>query len=476
MSGEAPLSALEAGFLYAEAPSTPMHVGSLAIFDGAGWHSPNTGRLRIRSIRSHIARRVAEIPRLGQHPVWPPAASGRPRWIEDRSFDINRHVRYTRLPSGSTQHDLLEVVERLHMVLLDRDHPLWELWFVDGLGGGRVAMVEKIHHALVDGIGGVDLAVMLLDRSSSPLQRSTAKAPPPQRAPSQLSLLAEAGESLIKEPFLVGRDLVSAATHPRRAMRSIGHLASAVESLSGDFLAPSSSLNRGVGWSRRYRVIRLSLAETKEVGHLLGGKVNDVVLCAVTEGLRSLLIARGEDPKHSDLHALVPVSLRAGHEHRALGNRLAAMIVALPITVSEVTEQFAAVQAAVRSARQHHQVDLTAFLLNTAEYWPEPLIAGVGRLVHRQPFVNLVVTNIPGPTEALYLMGSRMLEVFPIVPLARNLDVSVSVLSYQGQLGVALWADRDRFEDLDVLVDGIEGGFSRLSGAARAKRAERSAS
>jgi WS/DGAT/MGAT family acyltransferase len=469
MVKETPLTALEAAFLYAESELTPMHVGSLAIFDGTDWHDVR-GRLRFQALRRHIAARVGGMRRLRQRPVWPPAHLGRPRWVDDLAFDIDRHVRRLHLPRPVSEEQLLSAMAALNMTLLDRAHPLWELWFVDGLEGGRVAMVEKIHHALVDGIGGVDLAMMLLDPAPSPPRRAATARLVAARQPSGLVLLGEAMETAVERPFVLGRHLVSMTTHPARTVKGARHLACAVGSLVPEPFAPRSSLNNTIGPRRHYRIIRFPLEEVRATGHALGGTVNDVVLTAVSAGLAGLLAGR-DDEGPGAVHALVPVSVRGTDEHRVLGNRVAAMIVPLPTEQGALLDRFLAVRQASRFAKGHHQQELALAIVTMPEYWPEPLVAALSRFIHRQPFANLVVTNVPGPPIPLYLMGSQMLEVFPLVPLARNLTVSIGILSYGPQLTMGLWADSDRCADLGVLVGGIDEALAALGDRARSVQA-----
>jgi WS/DGAT/MGAT family acyltransferase len=469
MVKETPLTALEAAFLYAESERTPMHVGCLAIFDGTGWHDAR-GRLRWQALRRHIAARIGGMPRLRQRPVWPPAHLGRPRWVDDTAFDIDRHVRRLHLPRPVREKELLSAMSTLNMTLLDRAHPLWELWFVDGLEHDRVAMVEKIHHALVDGIGGVDLALMLLDPTSNPPRPAPMPRPVAASEPSRLTLLGEAMETAIERPIVLGRHLASMTTHPARTVKTARDLTCAVRSLAPEPFAPRSSLNNAIGPRRHYQIIRSSLEDVRATGHALGGTINDVVLTAVSAGLADLLAGR-HDVGPGAVHALVPVSVRGTDEHWALGNRVAAMIVLLPTEGDTLQDHFLAVRQATRFAKGHHQQELALAIVTMPEYWPEPLVAAVSRLIHRQPFANLVVTNVPGPPVALYLMGSQMLEVFPLVPLARNLTLSIGILSYGQQLTMGLWADSDRCADLGILASGIEGALAALGAQARSMKA-----
>ncbi|HET6963359.1 MAG TPA: wax ester/triacylglycerol synthase family O-acyltransferase [Acidimicrobiales bacterium] len=467
------LSALEAAFLYAESPMTPMHIGSLSIFDAEGWRLPD-GTLRVAALRRHIEARLPAVPRLVQHPIWPLGPLGRPYWAADPDFDISRHVRRLtlRVPGGDEQ--LMAAVADLHMHLLDRHHPLWEMWFVDGLSGGRVALVEKIHHALVDGIGGVDVAMLQLDTEPHPAPAGAGPTSPDgavgakSGSPGAVGLLARALLDMVEEPVAAARAATRRMAHPAGAILESRRLVGAAADLLGDLRAPHTSLNDPIGPRRVYRVVRQPLERIRRSAHALGGSVNDAVLAAVASAVYDLLEHRGEDLQGARLHALVPVSVRSDDEHEALGNRVSAMVIPLEATQPDAAARFAAAHAAVRSARAHHQVELTTALLRMAEFLPEPLLASASGLIHHQFLVNLVITNVPGPPVPLYLMGARMLEACPIVPLGGNLGVSVGILSYEGQLTFGLWADAEHVPDLDRFAKGIEHGFAALDMAVAA--------
>lgn len=464
------LSALEAAFLYAESPVTPMHIGSLSVFDADGWRLPD-GTLRMAALRRHIEARLPAVPRLVQHPVWPLGPLGRPYWASDADFDISRHVRWLTLRAPGRDEQLMEAVADLHMRLLDRRHPLWEMWFVDGLSGGRVALVEKIHHALVDGIGGVDVAMLQLDTEAHPApSRPGPTSPAGTESPPAVGagLLARALLDLVEEPVALVRAATRRMAHPADAILESRRLIGAAADLLGDIRAPHTSLNDPIGPRRAYRVVRQPLERIRRSAHALGGSLNDAVLTAVTSAVYDLLEHRGEDLQGACLHALVPVSVRSADEHESLGNRVSAMVIPLEATQVDPAARFAAAHDAVRSARAHHQVELTSALLRMAEFLPEPLVASASELIHHQFLVNLVITNVPGPPVPLYLMGARMLEACPIVPLGGNLGVSVGILSYEGQLTFGLWADADHVPDLDRLARAIEHGFAALDRAATA--------
>lgn len=465
------LTALEAAFLYMESPTTPMHVGSVAIYDGGPWRD-DQGDLDLGRLRRYIRQRLAGIPKLRQHPVWPLGGIGRPRWVDDPDFHISRHVRSVRLEAPGTEEQLLSVADDLLIPSLDRRYPLWQLWFVDGLADGRVAVVEKIHHALVDGIGGVDLAVMLLDSEPFPDGSGPERAAGPARVPSRLGLASVTALEALGEPPAFALQIIGALAHPLTTLGSARRMLSAAGAMArpaggGDIRAPHTFINQRVGARRSYRVVRRSLGDTKELAHALGGTVNDVVLTAVASGLGRVLSDRGDEVEK--IRILVPISRRADDEHDQLGNKVTGMVVPLPVGPMAPLERFRTTHGAVRWARDAGEGDLTSTLLEVSEHLPEPVIAGISQTVHHQPLVNLVVTNVPGPSSPLYLMGSLMLEAFPVVPLAGNLTLSIGILSYLDQLTIGLWADRGQFPDLQVLARAIGRGFDELEAAHLAK-------
>jgi len=460
MAGVTRLSALDAAFLAAESPTTPMHVGSVAIFEGGPYHDDD-GRFRIGEVRAQIEERMHLLTRFRQRVVDVPFGLGRPVWADDPEFDIDRHVRLLTLGPPGTDRQLHELCEYLHMVLLDRTHPLWELWFVDGLSGGRVALIEKVHHAMVDGVSGVDVAAALMALSPE-VKRFEPPPWDPRPLPNPLALAATALVDLLAEPFRFGQAMTRSIVHPRRTLSGLKGVGRATTTLlSSQTIAPRSSLNRPIGKNRRFEVVRQTMAGIDEIRSELGGTVNDVVLAAVTGGLRELLVRRGE-PLDRPLEALVPVSLRTDGEHMTLGNRVAAMLVPLPIAEADAGARLDAIRAAVGLRKERNQAAVSAALLDTTDHWPALLAAKTAGQIHRQPLVNVVVTNVPGPPFPLYAGGARMLEVAPIVPLGGNLDVSIGILSYDGQLTIGLFADADTCPDVGVLAEGIEEAFFEM--------------
>ncbi len=467
MSDPARLTSLDASFLHIERPETPMHVGALALFEGAPFFDA-TGAFRLDDLRRHIESRLVSIPRFRQHPRFVPLHQGRPVWADDPDFDISRHVLHLELDPPGSREQLWALCEELHMVLLDRDHPLWELWFVTGVDGGRdrVAMIEKVHHSMVDGVAAVDLAAALLD-----LEREVSPTEPapwtPRPEPSGAELLRDALWEQLSEPAELGRRFRAALRLPGEVFARAGELVDALGSLaSSRALAPSCSLNAPIGRRRRMHLVDRPLDEVKALGRALGGTVNDVVMAVVAGGLLALLQQRGDEVEGLELRALVPVSVRTADEHGNYGNRTAAFLVSLPLDTEDPLDRFEQARANMAEAKSHHMAEASDLLLGAADFVPPALLALAVRSINRQPLVNTIVTNVPGPPVPMYLMGAEMLDTVPVVPIGGGMVMTIAILSYHGRLTFGIHVDSDAVPDADVLTKAIEAGFDELAAVA----------
>ncbi len=457
------LHALDDAFLAAETARTPTHVGSVCTFEAGPLR--DAGRIRLRDLQDSVASRLHLVPRLRQVVASPPFGVAPPLLVDDADFDITHHVRLAAVAAPGDQAALQDLAATLHTERLDRSRPLWELWFVDGLADGRVGLVEKIHHAIADGVSGVEVASVLLDLEPSP---PTTPAPgwEPLDAPAPAAqLLAGLGDRVVGPLGRVAGAL-SQVRRPGAALASVGRGVRGLGALLDPPLrAPATSLNAPVGPHRQLLAVRRDLAEVRRAAHRRGATVNDLVLTAVGGGLRTLLDHRGELPVDADLalHVLVPVSLHRGGD---LGNVVGGIVVRLPVGDADVEHRLSAVQGAMAAHKASGEGRLTADLLGAADLFPTSLAHVVSRSVHRQPLVNVIVTNVPGPDAPLYALGARMLDAVPIVPLGGNLTVSIGVLSYDGRLVVGLFADPEACPDLRTLADGVEEGFDALEALA----------
>jgi diacylglycerol O-acyltransferase len=452
------LRPLDASFLHMESPRQPMHVGSLAVFEGAPFFGPD-GCFRLDDVRRRVASRLHLVPRFRQRLMTVPFGQGLPVWVDDERFDIAYHVRLTALPAPGDEARLKALMGRIQSQMLDRSRPLWELWFVEGLAGGRVGLIQKTHHALIDGISGVDVASVLLD-----VEPGVPDAEPepwqPRAAPSAVELLA--------------RSLLERAVRPAELVRSAGAAVRVPGRLAGRLVgvgralgalgrtAPRLPFNTKVGFHRRVELVRVPLAEVKAIRRATGATVNDVVVAAVAGALRRYLEARGIEVDGLRVRALIPVSVRDPSERMVLGNRVSAMVADLPVALADPAARLAAVRDELAALKAGGEALGAQAIIALADFAPPTLVGLAARLLPHQRWVNLVVTNVPGPQFPLYFMGARMLEAFPYVGVVDNVALIVAVLSYDGQLGFSLCADADAVADLEVLAEGLEKSFAEL--------------
>ena len=479
------LTALESSFLAFEHPGRPVHVGAVAVFEADPLLDEH-GDLRLDAIRSHVASRLGALPRLRQRLASGRFAGDRPHWVDDPGFDVARHVHHVSLPPPGDDDAFRRLAAELHTAPLDHERPPWDIHLVTGLAGGHVGMVERAHHAIVDGVGGVDLAAVLLDLDRAgtvpvpvpePVVRPVPRPPAVPGGPASdaaSAAPAEASASPNALQFLAGaatgsvttvlRPVADTVLRPRATARRAAAVAGAIAAVIDEgLLAPRTSLDVPAGPDRRLAWTGARLVDVKAAGKAAEATVNDVVLTAVAGGLRALLVARGEPVPHDlVLKALVPVNERAENDDHDLGNQVSAVLAPLPVGVASPVERLGLVASATRRLKGRHEADGFSAALHAADLLPMPLVRGLVRAAEHQPFVNLVVTNVPGPPVPLYLLGARMLEAVPIVPLAANLSLGAAVLSYGDALRICLTADADACPDVDVVVEGIEADLGAL--------------
>jgi WS/DGAT/MGAT family acyltransferase len=455
------LSGLDASFLHLEDASAHMHVASVMLFDG----DPPP----YDDLLAGIERRLHLVPRYRQRLANVPLGQGRPKWVDDPHLNLRYHVRATALPAPGSEAELRALAGRVFSQQLDRDKPLWELWLVDGLEGGRFALLAKTHHALVDGISGVDIVSVLFDVSAEPA------APPdpgnrwlPRPLPSRAQLLGEALLERATVPAEVARSVRALLRAPRRVVEGARDAAVGVGAMAwaGVNPAPSSPYNRSIGPHRRFTWVRADLADLKAIKDELGGTVNDVVLATVAGALGRQLRRRGQQTDGLELKAMVPVSVRTEVEQGALGNRVAAMMAPLPVWCQEPVARLDIVREQLKDLKAGGQAVGAQVLTELSGFAPPTIMGQASRLMSRQRFFNLVVTNVPGPQFPLYLMGREMLETFPMVPLAKNQGLGIALLSYNGHINFGLVGDFDLLWDLDELADDVRASLAELAGAA----------
>ncbi|RBY96472.1 wax ester/triacylglycerol synthase family O-acyltransferase [Blastococcus sp. TF02-8] len=450
------LSTLDASFLYLEEPGTPMHVGGVLVLD-----PPPAG---VDALESLIAARLALVPRYRQRVLEVPGQLANPVWVDDPEFDIGYHLRRSGLPRPGTRTQLLELVSRLTSRPLDRNRPLWEAYLVDGLAGGRVAVVTKTHPALVDGLSAVDIGQVLLDPSPDASEPEPVDWRP-QPLPSGLELVRSALDEYRRRPTSVVDAVRAAVTDGRTTAARLGGIAGGVlrTARSAILPAPNSPLNAPIGRQRRVAVATADLDDLKRVRKAHGGTVNDVLLTVVTGALREWLLSRGEPVvSGTSVRALVPVSVQ--DDEGAPGSRVTSHLVDLPVGEPNPRVRLARLTYAMRGVTQHGESVGADSLIALSGFAPSTLHAlgaRAARGLSRRLF-NVVVTNVPGPQVPLYAAGGRMQEVFPVVPLARGQGLSIGMTSYDGTVFFGFNADRDSVGDVDVLADMVEQEVAEL--------------
>jgi diacylglycerol O-acyltransferase / wax synthase len=456
------LTGLDASFLHLERDGAHMHVASTVIFEGP---APEYGEFC-----RHIGSRLHLVPRFRQKLRFVPFDLGRPVWEDDPHLNLGYHVRHTALPPPGDDEQLRTFAARVFSQRLDRSKPLWELWLVDGLEGGRFAVVGKSHHALVDGVSGVDITTVLYDTEREPEDPPDSDEWVPGPGRSDAQLVGETLAERLTSPAEIVRTARAALRGPRQLLKAGREALGAVGELGrAGMAAPSSPFNVDIGPYRRFAWVRYDLADFKLVKNELGGTVNDVVLTAVSGALGRYLRSHGHSTQELELRAMVPISVRTADEHGALGNRVTAMMAPLPLWCEDPVERLEFIHSRMGDLKDSRQA-MGASLMTELTGFAPPTIAGqAARLQARQRFFNLVVTNIPGPQFPLYCLGREMEAVIPMVPLAGNQAVCFAIMSYNGQVNFGLTGDYDAMPDLDALAEDLNASIAELVEAAGGK-------
>jgi diacylglycerol O-acyltransferase / wax synthase len=455
------LTAIDASFLTNESSSSHMHVGAVLIFEGP----PPT----YEDFLEHVSSRLALVPRYRHKLSFPPLRSGRPIWIDDPNFNLEYHVRHTALPKPGGEEQLRRLVSRLFSQQLDRSKPLWELWLVQGLERKRFALINKTHHALVDGVSGIDITTVLFDVKPVPEPAHPAEDWTPGLEPSGIELLAKGARDLAAAPLGLARRVTNAVRHPEPAARNAAHALEGVGEFAWAFAnpAPEVPLNVEVGPHRRYVWVRSDLETFKRIKNALGGTVNDVVLTVVAGALRSWLQKRGVTTEGLELRAQVPVSIRAEDERGRLGNRLAAMRAPIPVYVADPVRRLAIVREAMDGLKASKQALGAEVISRFNDFAPPTLLAQSARINFSTRLFNLIVTNVPGPQMPLYVLGRELEEFFPVAFLPPHQALAIAIVSYNGEVTFGLLADYDSMEDVGQIAEGISAAIAELDVIAR---------
>jgi diacylglycerol O-acyltransferase / wax synthase len=461
------LTSTDTGFLHQETSSAHMHVGGVLLFEGP---AP-----RFEDFLEHIRGRLHLVPRYRQKLAIPPVGSGRPLWVDDSSFNIEYHVRHSALPAPGSEAQLLEMAARIASLPLDRSKPLWEFWLVEGIEPAagssheRFAMLAKNHHALVDGISGIDLATVLLDFGPTPTRLDTEALAPwqPRPEPNALDLLVAGARDGVGAIAGLASQALSAVSQPARSLEVLLDAAEGVGELvwAGLNPAPETPLNVTIGPHRRFRVVRQQLADYKTVKNSFGGTVNDVVLTVVAGALGGWLRSRGISTDGLEMRALVPVSVRTEDDRGALGNRLTVMRGPLPVYIQDSVLRLPVVTRAMDDLKSSKQAVGASTLVAVNDIAPPAVLAQASRLQFSTRLFNLLVTNIPGPQVPLYILGKQLEDLFPLAFLPQGHALAVAIMSYNGRIEYGLLGDFDALPDIDVIAEGIDESLAELLAA-----------
>lgn len=456
------MSGLDAGFFFAETENTPLHIASVTVFEGP---APSYGDV----VRAILAK-LPDIPRYRQRVRTLPLHLGTPAWVDDPHFNILYHVRHSAVPKPGGPEQLRNLAGRVLSQRLDPAKPLWEIWLVEGLEDGQWAAITKVHHCVVDGVGGVDLMTALFDLSPDaerpdPLPELKVAEP----SPSTVSLLADTARQTATAPLrqLAGLPGLAKGVASGQGLRTLGL---DVPKALGRLAKPAaSSLNGSIGPHRRWMWTYAELDEIRRVRKAFGGTVNDVILAAVTHGFRELLKGRDELEDGQVVRALVPVSVRAEGEKGELANRVSGVLVNQPVGEEDPKRRLFLLRSQMDDVKRTKQATAGEALTKLAGFAPTLMAMGSrAALNNSQPLVQTVVTNVPGPNFPLYVLGRKLVRLYPFVPLAMGMRAEVAIFSYLGRFTFGLTGDFDGMPDLDVLANGIRSGFDELDKLASA--------
>ena len=459
------LSPLDQTFLLLERDGQPMHIGGLMVFEGP---AP-----KYEDLCAHLDSRLDQVPRYRQRIQSVPLNIGQPIWVDDENFELEFHVRHTAVPKPGKAEQLQRLAGRLLSQRLDLDRPLWEIWLVEGLAKGRWALINKAHHAMIDGLSGHDIMEVILD--PDPEGRET---PPsswePEPGPGTVGLVTDAVVDSVMRPGEHLTRMVSRVSHPREFAEHMAVRAVGSTSVGSRLLSTETTLGGAIGQHRRWGWVEGDLDTIKAVKNAFGGTVNDVILTAVTGGFRELLASRGIDMRPLQIQSMIPVSMRMPGDSTG-GNQVSAMFAQLPIGVDDPVERLHAMTRQMDRVKKSGTPLTVDSIIGLADFVPPMLFATAGRVaanVNLRAF-DTVTTNVPGPQIPLYLLGRELQTLIPFVPLGPGVRISTAIVSYNGTINFGVTADYDSVRDLPVFLEGVSKTLDGLRRAVLAEIARR---
>jgi diacylglycerol O-acyltransferase / wax synthase len=460
------LTGLDASFLYMETPTLHMHVAIVAVFDPATVPDGYS----FRRLRQRILDRIPLVPVFQRRLVEVPLRLGHPVWVDDPEFDIDNHLRRAALPSPGGMRELADFAADVTSRQLHRDRPLWEMWVVEGLEDGKIALVAKMHHSTIDGVSGAELLGVLFDLEPEPPEPAhQGERQLDLRVPSTFELVSHALLADLFRPIGMGR-MVWRTTQSIAGIRKVRHGGSG--SAAFPLSAPRTSLNASIHARRRVAFAAASLADVKKLKNAMGTTVNDVILAVCTGALRTYLLAGDELPE-VPLVAVVPVSVTPEMAELKGSNKISAMFVQLPCQLDDPLERLRTIHDGTKGAKEEHRALGAGTLQNWAEHATPNVFAAAARLYtgmrladHHRPLANLIISNVPGPDSPLYLGGSQLLGMFPLGPVMDGMGLNLTIMSYQDVLYWGLASDARAVPRLWDIAAAIPAALSELLQAA----------
>jgi WS/DGAT/MGAT family acyltransferase len=451
------MSAEDAWFLYFERADAPLHIGSVAIYDG---------QIPLDKLYASMDARMHLIPRYRQRAVIPPLYAGHPTWEDDAAFSLDRHLHMVTLPAPGTMEQLREIAADIFKPMLPRDRPLWSMTIVQGLEGDRSAIVSRVHHCLVDGVSGIELLLAVLDLVPNP-----EPTPPPTEDwnPGEPPSLAQSWADAMFEQWnnnvRAFNEWQANLLDPRSQFRAMTEFGRAIEVAMPQALRRPNPApwNKPISGERRAAWSEMNFQEVRGIRSKLGGTVNDVVLTVLGGAFGRYLKDRGERVQDAKLRFMIPVNVRNESEQGALGNRVSMMLPDIPVGIANPADRLVAVRAEMEKLKSGNQASAFESLRRLSENTPALFHALAGMAGMPRGMINLVCTNVPGPLIPLYCVGHRMLAHYPMVPLAGDLGIGVGITSYDKSLYIGVLTDpKIMGDDVDAIKRHIDDEFKLL--------------
>ncbi|MFN8126708.1 MAG: wax ester/triacylglycerol synthase family O-acyltransferase [Candidatus Nanopelagicales bacterium] len=450
------LTPLDDLFVTLERDELPMHIGSLLVFDGP--------MMSYEELLASMDAKLHRIPRYRQRLKEVPLRLGLPVWQDDPHFNLNFHVRHTAVPAPGGHVELRNLAGRLLSQRLDTSRPLWEMWLIEGLAEGRFAILNKVHHAMIDGLSGADLMEVILDEDpEAPIGTPQPWVPAPEA--SSVEMVAKGVTDSVRNPMRTAKQLADELQRPKDLAQSTAAVAVGTFRAGQKMTHTEDHLIGRPGPHRRWDWALGDLGVVKDIKNSLGGTVNDVILTAVSGGFRTFLISRGVDLTPEDsIRTMVPVSTRPPGGESG-GNEVASLFVDLPVGIADPADRLEAVKENMSEVKASGMLESTDALVEGAVFVPPMLWAAAGRIAShaRQPSIATITTNVPGPQVQLYMLGRPLVEMLPYVPLGMNQLITVAIMSYNGAITCGITADWDEVPDVGVVAEGIEDSLADLA-------------